>query len=359
MKRLSARPSTSTFKLRELAHFVTQQRTGTPRYFALAVALLFAWSLGGSSPARAQVLDPDDPIARISAQDIATSLISLNNFTASPGIEGSKITVDFNDGQPDVKYDRFSIQIPISIQTRIEWMNIYTDFGYGSLTMIDDFTARAAGGELIGLSAERTVDSGRMGIGLEFIPAEGLYIAPYFQWSMSSLRSKTDVDPPVDFTGITPEEEALLRNWKAAAWSVGGVLDVKYLHWFGDQKHRLDLQTRYSLAWAETFNESLPILHSGELRNTLTVEALWRSITDVHVFKKNLVWNVFVNSTSFPGQEKDDLGFTYYFGFGAGLDLYIPERLWGKIGRNFIGLRVSGIVGDDTRGWSLVISLRN
>jgi len=64
-----------------------------------------------------------------------------------------------------------------------------------------------------------------------------------------------------------------------------------------------------------------------------------------------------------PGTETSavvvDLGFIYYFGMGAGLDFYIPERLWGKIGRNFIGLRASGIVGDDVRGWSIVLSLRN
>lgn len=326
----------------------------------VAAASLFGFLLGGSAPARAQVLDPMDAIGRISAQDIASSLISYNNFAASPGIEGSNLDVDLGDDQPHLKYGRFSIQIPISIKTKIDWLNFYTDFGYGSLEINDDFSALSASGELLDVSAERTVDSGRLGLGVEFLPTPRLHIAPYFEWSMSALRSKTRVSPTrFDLGGVTPEEAVLLRDWKAAAWTVGGVLDVKYLHWFGEEKNRLDLQARYAIAWAETFNESLPRLRSGDVRNTLTVEALWRSITDVRVLKKNLAWNVFVNSSSFPGQEKDDLGFTYYFGFGAGLDLYVPERLWGKIGRNFIGLRGSGIVGDDVRGWSIVLSLRN
>jgi hypothetical protein len=154
-------------------------------------------------------------------------------------------------------------------------------------------------------------------------------------------------------------EVALLTNWSAKAWSIGGVLDVKYLHWFGEEKRRLDLQARYAISWNETFRESLSVLDSQALRNTLAVEALWRQITDMRIFSKRLGWNVFVNSSSFPGQDKEDLGFTYYFGVGAGVDLYVPERLWGRIGRNFIGVRGSAIIGNDVRGWSVVISLRN
>jgi hypothetical protein len=163
----------------------------------------------------------------------------------------------------------------------------------------------------------------------------------------------------ISLPNLTPEEAALLGNWSAAAWSVAGVLDLKYLRWFGEEKNRFDFQARYAVSWTQTFNESLPILSSSDLRNTLVFEFLWRSITEKRLFNKRLGWNVFVNSSSFPGQDKDDLGFKYYFGMGAGLDFYIPERLWGKIGRNFIGLRASGIVGDDVRGWSLVFSLRN
>jgi hypothetical protein len=134
---------------------------------------------------------------------------------------------------------------------------------------------------------------------------------------------------------------------------------VQYLKWLRGERNRLDLIGRYAVAWTETFDESLPILDSAGLRHTLVFEAMWRTLTERRVFGKQLEWNVFANSVSFPGQEKDDLGFSYYFGFGAGVDLYLPERLWGKIGRNFVGLRASGLVGDDVKGWSLVLSFRN
>jgi hypothetical protein len=322
--------------------------------------VLLALCLCTSFPARGQVLDPGDAISRITGEDIAESLISFNNFTTSPGIEGANLHVDWGDGQPDTEYSRFSIQIPISIETDIPWLNVYTEVGYGSLWIEDDFSARNTQGQTFSVNTDRQVDSGRLGLGVEFLPTPGLYIAPYFAASLSGLHSTTRLPGGVvDPSNITPEEQALLTNWRARAWSVGGVLDVKYLHWFGFEKNRLDLQGRYALSWNETFDESLPILDTSALRNTLVLEALWRSITDFRVFKKRLSWNTFVNTTSFPGQEKDDLGFTYYFGIGAGVDLYIPERLWGRIGRNFIGLRGSGIIGDDVRGWSIILSFRN
>jgi len=315
--------------------------------------------LVAAGPALAQVLDPEDAISRISGQDIAESLLSLNNFTASPGVEGGNLTVDFDDGQPNVEYGRVSIQIPIIIKTGVPWLNVYTEVGYGGLFVDDNFTALSSGGETLQISSDRNIDSGRFGLGVEFLPTPNLHIAPYVTGTISGLSSKTRVVPP-DFDGeITPEEAALLSDWTAKAWSAGGVLDVQYLKWLREERNRLDLIGRYSVVWAETFDESLPILDSGGLRHTLVFEAVWRTLTDRRIFGKQVEWNVFTNSVSFPGQEKDDLGFTYYFGFGAGVDLYLPERLWGKIGRNFIGLRGSGMVGDDVHGWSIVLSLRN
>jgi hypothetical protein len=314
----------------------------------------------GAGSAGGQVLDPASAVGRLSARDVTESLLALNNFTSAPGIEGSNLDVDLGDGQPNIQYGRFSIQIPISIETGLEWLNVYTEIGYGSLIVQDDFFASNRAGQLLTVRSERQIDSGRLGLGVEFRPTPGWHIAPYFAATASAIDSKSRfAGPGFDPSNLTPVEQVLLLGWNTAAWSVGGVLDVKYLKWFGEERHRLDLQARYAIAWAQTFNESLRILDSSDLSNTLVVEALWRSITDVRVFEKRLSWNVFVNSTSFPGQDKDDLGFVYYFGIGAGIDLYIPERLWGRIGRNFIGLRASGIIGDDTRGWAIVLSLRN
>jgi len=316
--------------------------------------------VGGPGSAWAQALGPAAALQRISAQDITESLVSLSNFSASPGIEGSNLNVDLNDGQPNIRYSRFSIQIPISIETRLSWLNVYTDIGYGSLWMNDRFYAVNTQGEPLHIEPERQLDSGRIGLGVEFRPTPGWHITPYFAAVGTKMTSSTRLRAGNLSGGVlTPVEQTLLANWSTAAWSVGGVLDVKYLHWFGEEKNRLDLQARYAIAWTETFNESLSILRSSSWRNTLVFEGLWRSITNIKVFEKRLGWNVFVNTTSFPGQDRDDLGFNYYFGIGAGVDVYVPERLFGKIGRNFIGIRGSGIVGNDVRGWSVVVSLRS
>jgi hypothetical protein len=125
------------------------------------VAIALGALLLAVSPALGQVLDPEDAISRISGQDIAESLISLNNFTASPGVEGGNLTVDFGDGQPSIEYSRVSIQIPISIKTGVPWLNVYTELGYGGLFVDDNFTALSSGGETLEIFSDRTIDSGR------------------------------------------------------------------------------------------------------------------------------------------------------------------------------------------------------
>jgi len=326
--------------------------------FAVAIVLI---CLAGSGPAAAQILGPGQALDRITARDIAESLISLNNFTAAPGVEGSNIKVDLNDGQPEIIYGRFSIQIPISIKTKIDWLNVYIEPGYGSLFVEDRYFALTLQSNLLGVKSERQVDSGRLGLGVEFHPTPSLFIAPYFVASGSKVNSTSRfTGGPLTGGPPTPIELVLLTDWSVAAYSVGGVLDVRYLKWFGEkEKNRFDLETRYAITWTDTFNESLSILNTQAWKNTLTVETLYRRVTDFRILSKRFGWNTFANVTSFPGQDKRELGFTYYFGIGAGVELYIPERLWGRIGRNFIGVRGSALIGNDTRGWSVVLALRN
>ena len=133
---------------------------------------------------------------------------------------------------------------------------------------------------------------------------------------------------------------------------------MKYQRWFGVERHRLELEARYSGSWTDTFNESLPVLSTSAWRNAVTVEAMWRTITDYRLFGRRIGFNAFANNSSFPGQEKDDLGFNWFFGLGGGIDVFLKQRI-GKFTRlDFVGLRGTAVLGSDVRGGGIAITFK-
>jgi hypothetical protein len=303
----------------------------------------------------------DDAFSRITAQDITEALLALNNLVASPGLEGSNLHVDPTEIglAGSIKYNRASLQLPIFVATKIEWLEVLIDVGVGGLDMDDRYSGVTSGGDAVAVRSMRSVTTGRLGIGPSFVPIEGLNISPYLAASFGGFSSKSTTQPAsADLSNLTPGEEALLKDWSALIWGVAGVFDVQYVHWLREKRHRVDLMLRYAVSYSSTLNESLPILESSGVTNSLNGEAIFRTITGWKLFNHNLGWNVFTTAGGFPGQEVDDLGFTYTFGFGAGLDFYFPDKIFGIFDRKFIGVQVSGLVGDNNHGWSLVLHLR-
>ena len=321
----------------------------------VAAALLWLNATG----ALAQALSPEDALSRLTARDLTEALLALNNLATAPGLAEANLSVT---GLPDGykrKYDRLSVQMPSVIGTKIDWLKVHLDLGIGSLRAEDAFPALSSASEPFFVDLERSITSGRIGIGPGFEPFEGLYFTPYFAASYSGIDLKANIQPPdFDFPELTPEEEVLLRDWSAQAWTVSGVFDLSYLRWLGQRRHRADFHLRYVLAYSETLNESLPILQASGTTHTLSGEAIFRRITQFRILGRNLAWNVFTTAGGFPGQKVGDLGFTYTFGFGAGLDLYFPDEMFGVFDRRFFGIRGSGLVGDNNSGWSIVVEMR-
>ena len=309
----------------------------------------------GSANASAQ----GDPIGRVTAQDISEALMALNNMTSAPGVEGAQLKIDPNEFGDTIQYKRASFQIPIMIATKIDWLEVLVDVGVGATDMDDRYSGVTSGGDAVDVRSQRSVTSGRLGVGPSFIPIEGLNLSPYFAASFGGISSTSSIQPPgVDLPNLTPEEEALLKDWSALSWSVAGVFDAKYRRWLRDGRHRLDVQARYAFVYSETFNASLPILETSGHTHVLNGEVVFRTITDWRLFNQKISWNVFTSASGFPGQDVDDLGFTYTLGFGAGVGFYFPDKIFGIFDRQFVGVRGSGLVGNNTHGWSVVANLR-
>jgi hypothetical protein len=258
-----------------------------------------------------------------------------------------------------IRYDRWGIEVPIALDTSIDWLKVHVDIGLGVLLADEDLSVVDTVGDTVFVRSDRTITSGRLGLGPAFIPVEGLYIAPYFAAAIGGMRSRTTITPRAAMiAGVTSDEQALLGDWSTRSWSVAGVVDAQYLRWLREERRRLDFRMQYALVYSETFGESLPLLQTSGLTNTLTGEIVLRTITDVRVRNRRLAWNVFTTAAGFPGRELDDLGATYTFGFGLGLDLYFPEQILGALQRSFVGVRGSGLVGNHNHGWSVMLQIQ-
>jgi hypothetical protein len=150
----------------------------------------------------------------------------------------------------------------------------------------------------------------------------------------------------------------LISDWNTKSWTLGGVIRAKYLRWLGENR-RVDLRADYALTYTTTSDESLSLLEASGFSNSLQLQVGLTNITAFKALANRFIWNTFIKSVTFPGQEQDELGFKYYFGFGAGLGLHIDQRLLGGLGHvNFAGLEVTALVGDDVRGGAISISFR-
>ena len=90
----------------------------------------------------------------------------------------------------------------------------------------------------------------------------------------------------------------------------------------------------------------------------MNLQARYSSDTGHKVYDLPLWWNGRAEGIFFPGLEEDDLGFTYYFKLGGGLDLVRPTEIMDiKLFRT-VGLEASAIIGDNLIGGSVGISLQ-
>ncbi len=321
--------------------------------------LIVSWSLLGGTTAQAQIVAVGDPISAFTLDDISESLISLGSFNVSPGVAGARVKGDSGSDLTPFDIARGSIEIPMWFSTPIDWLSVFAEVGYGSVRLETRFGFENTSGEQVDVHSEIRVRTGRIGLGVDFLVAPDLHITPFFLAAITGISSDPTLSTgPVDPAVLSDSEVLLFTDWTVNAWTVAGLLDVQYLPWIVKDKHRLDFTARYASLWSKSFNESVDGGSVSALRHTLSAEILWHVILRWKLLGRNLSPNLFTNATTFPGQDRDDLGFNAYFGVGAGIDLYSPKPLFGLVRRDFIGVRGAAVLGNGVRGWSVVASIR-
>lgn len=309
--------------------------------------------------ANAQGLSPDDALSRLTAQDISESLISLVNITTAAGVRGMRLTVDGQEGQPDFRYTKANVRIPKTWRTENPKLGIYTEIGIGDLIVDDPFVGENVAGDTVSFRAERKVFSARAGLGFRYQLTPEIRVTPHIIGAFSRIKSKTEVIGgtfnPAD---LTPVEAALLTNWTTKSWTVAGVLRADYRYWLNETQ-RIHVVGDYAYAYTDTFDETLRILDTSGQSNSLQFEIGYTKLTKWTAFGKPIYWSALAQSLSFPGQDKDDLGFNYLFGVGGGVGLYLNQKILGDFGHvNFAGLEFSALFGNGVAGGTVGLSFK-
>ena len=296
-----------------------------------------AWAGLATPPSRVE-----DVIER---NRIGQQLITLINFTALPGISGGRYSV--TRGQPGPDYDFSKLNIGGSTLWKLESQrfDIHLEGGFGYLKT-DENSFGLSDGLLV--KTDRNIYSGAVGAGLSVPLFDYFTVRPIVRVALSQVDNRTklgevDIDSSID--------EILRFDWSLKAVTVGLALQLRYDRMFGER--RVESRITYTHAYTDVFDAPSNSLAFSGHNDVITALGRFTVPTGMTIFQQPLFWNVFSTATTLWGEGSDALGFSYFFEFGAGLDLEVPDVPLIRVLR----LRGSGIVGGNITGWSLGVGL--
>ncbi|MFQ5992414.1 MAG: hypothetical protein ACE5NA_08255 [Nitrospiraceae bacterium] len=332
-------------------------RSRAMRIGVAAIAVLCAPML--VTVAYGQGLSPGDVLKRLAAEDISETLLNLVSFTNDPGVGGATFKVKADGGQTDITYSKVNIRIDKDFWLPDRNLAIYGDINFSFLNVDDEFFRENALGERVFFNGDRNFYSGRIGLGVSHMITDHIRIRPFVSAALTRIESKTDVSGNINIAQLPPALATALLDWSTNAWTVAGTLNAKYDRFWGEEEERFEVEFDYTYAYHESFNEDLDRVSFAGTTDTLNLLVRYSEPTGAKVFGLPLRWNALVETSIFPTVDKDDTGFKFYFTFGGGLDLQIDWKPFGIDAYRYLGLRVSGLVGDDLTGFGVSISLRN
>ena len=292
---------------------------------------------------------------QIGASRLSQQLINLITFTTLPGVSGGNFTVSRDGPEPDYEIVKLTVGGRDTIAIEQAPFDLYLEGGLGFLqTDENSFGIGAVDDIVVAAKTDRTIYSGRIGVGLSFPLGSRFHLTPVFNFALSRFENDTGLGAVVGNGGGITIVDLLTLDWTAWAATYAATLQLRYEESFGEQT--LEAEATYSHAYTDVFAAPTRNLRVSGSNDVVTLFGRWSAPTEWTVYGQPLRWNVFSSATVLTGDGRDALGFSYFVELGAGLDLDLRDKdLWLIEG---IRPRVSGIIGDNVIGWLLALSIR-
>ena len=199
--------------------------------------------------------------------------------------------------------------------------------------------------------------TGTLGVGYDIRLSETLWLRPIVNFSAgyaasdvglfaSFIESKRDVD-------LSAFTDAHVN-----VWGIGGALTLA--HYDYRPEREVDIEVRYTQIRLETFGDTMPAARGQSTAQALGLWARYRWPTGREAFGRPLRWVLDANATSYLGDQRDAMGFSWSAKVGGGIEFETARWELGAMGINLNRVRLIGryfFADDNISGYSLGIGM--
>ncbi len=317
-----------------------------------ALALAAAASLALPLSAEAGETVVEDALRRAvesvaATGELAQSFQALSVFGASPGISAATFRVS----DQDLDINAYKISPSYAFDIGLDPVKPYVEGTIGYLDADQDGTFQLLADTPTAIDLDIHAFTFLGGIGAEIEIAEGTVIRPIALIGYSRVDDDAELfGPEADLLGGAGA--GILFDVRIDSLLYGAALEIETVQTISDD---IDLVAgvRYNHLVDHVLDASSRFLEDDNDFGVLTARAEVDGPIGVSVFERELRWIAFAGHSFLPG-EKDDLGFSYFFELGGGVEIVSPGVLPWVEG---VSLRASGIVGNGVTGFTAGASL--
>ncbi len=270
------------------------------------------------------------------------------NFAVVPDISTARYNIDSDEGDdPRLNVTRIPLRHVFKSDLR-DW-SPFIEVGLAYQTIKADFEILE--GETI--SADWKASGGSLSTGVEFPITENFSLIPVLDIGLVRLENEANYQGELVTSVVKPVYEGLLFDWDADAWLIGASLGFDYNHDF----RKADVTVHGSIThnYIDTYDSSSDLIDFDSHDTTLAIKLDSVHPTNLSVGAFPLALVTHVGGTTFLGDNRDALGFDYFFEFGLAIEMDISQKQWHL---NKFRLGANAIYGEDVTGWGLLLGYR-
>jgi hypothetical protein len=269
---------------------------------------------------------------------------AMMNFAATPDISSATYYIDNPGGEdPTMNVYKIPLRHEFTLEGR-DWKPfIQASFGYLDYEAEFDFLPEES------VKADWKSYGGWLGLGVKIPLNDDLDFVPAFDLGLVRLESSADYRGPVAEAILKPALEGVVFDWDANAYLIGATLGLDYRHAF--ETWTLEGRTRLTYSHFATYDSSSDLVDFDADISTFTLQVDVIKPIDAQLGGYPLALVGHFGNTTFIGDNRDALGFDYFFEAGLALETDISKNDWPV---KKLRLGAMGIFGADVTGWSVI-----
>lgn len=285
----------------------------------------------------------------VSHSGIGTIYGHIISFVSVPDIAASNLETGHGDDKETLNV--FKIPFHYKLDTHGDWdLTFRGNFNYSSLKQNNAVEALPEGEQI---KSEWETYSGSIGMLAEYPLAAGFSFAPAFDLGIARLENNATYNGETANAVWKPLLEGILLDWNTNATFVNAVLGLNYK--YINQRYDLDIRSRYSHAYIDSFNESKDFTGFIENTDTVTINADFTHPMNMSLDEYPLSGVVHLDHTKIIGPNRDSIGFSSLSGIGYSIEADVSRKNWHV---ESLQLGAKYLTGNNVRGWSLIFGYR-